>query len=511
MLTFASNRTVRTPTGLPRAVFSPIHCAPYGNTRAMTDPFTLSPFEFFVRPTRTRFPFRYGIASMTEVPHLFVRTRVAFGQAASFGLASEGLPPKWFTKNPTTTFEQDLPDMLEVISHAAELAEQIARTPVSFFDFWRELDRQQSAWANARQLAPLLANLGVSLVERAVLDGWCRVAGEPLHRLIATNRLGLRLGEIYPDLGHAQPRELLPAPPLAECFVRHTIGLGDALSPADIPPGECVDDGLPQDLESCVREYGLHYFKVKLFADAARDSARLRELSRLLMRETGGEFFVTLDGNENFTDFEAFRGFWETAAADPALRELWRRILVVEQPVHRDRALSDAAGAALRAWPNRPPLIIDESDGALGDLPRALALGYAGTSHKNCKGLVKGLANACLLAQRRRAGLPVVLTGEDLCNLGPVALLQDLALMALLGIQHVERNGHHYFRGLSLWPADWQDTMLRAHSDLYTRHPAGFAGLQIRAGRVQLGSVNAAPLGLAPLFDPERFERQVLP
>src|SRR5437016_8781797 len=100
----------------------------------MTDRFTLSTFEFFVRHTRTRFPFKYGIASMTEVPHLFVRTRVSVGNVSSFGLASEGLPPKWFTKNPATTFEQDLPEMLEVISHAAKLAEQIARTLVPFFD-----------------------------------------------------------------------------------------------------------------------------------------------------------------------------------------------------------------------------------------------------------------------------------------------------------------------------------------------------------------------------------------
>src|ERR1041384_4073498 len=97
------------------------------------DRFTLSPFEFFVRRTRTRFPFRYGIASMTEVPHLFVRTRVMGGGKSLFGLTSEGLPPKWFTKNPTTTFEQDLPDMLEVISHAAKLAEQIAQSEVTFF------------------------------------------------------------------------------------------------------------------------------------------------------------------------------------------------------------------------------------------------------------------------------------------------------------------------------------------------------------------------------------------
>ena len=195
--------------------------------------------------------------------------------------------------------------MLRVISHAAKLAEQIARSPVSFFDFWRELYRQQSDWADARHIASLLANLGVSLVERAVLDGLCRVAGEPLHRMVATNRLGLRLGEIYAELGDAQPRDLLPAAPLPSCFVRHTVGLGDALSPADIPADERVDDGLPQDLESSIRAYGLRYFKVKLFADAERDLARLRELSRLLERETGGEYFVTLDGNENFKSFEA--------------------------------------------------------------------------------------------------------------------------------------------------------------------------------------------------------------
>ncbi len=477
----------------------------------MTDQFTLSPFEFFVRQTRTRFPFRYGIASMTDVPHLFVRTRVEIGSKASFGVASEGLPPKWFTKNPATTFEQDLPDMLEVISHAAKLAEQIGRTPVSFFDFWRELNRQQSEWAKGRQLAPLLANLGVSLVERAVLEGLCRIAGRPLHQMIAANRLGLRLGEVHAELGDAQPGDLLPAVPLASCFVRHTIGLGDALSPGDIPEGERVDDGLPQDLERSIREYALRYFKVKLFGDPERDIARLRELNRLLMRETGGDFFVTVDGNENFKSFEAFREFWQPAGSDPALGELWRRILVVEQPVHRDRALSEDAGTVLRAWPDRPPLIIDESDGAPGDLPRALSLGYVGTSHKNCKGIVKGIANACLLEKLRRDGQSVVQTGEDLCNLGPVALQQDLAMVALLGIGHVERNGHHYYRGLSLWPEEWQSAVLKAHADLYARHRDGFGCLQIREGRVQLGSVNATPFGVATLFDPSRFERQPMP
>jgi hypothetical protein len=90
-------------------------------------------------------------------------------------------------------------------------------------------------------------------------------------------------------------------------------------------------------------------------------------------------------------------------------------------------------------------LIIDESDAELDSLPRALALGYHGTSHKNCKGVFKGIANACLLEALRRqsGGDRLVMSGEDLANIGPVALLQDLAVVATLGVSSVERNGHH--------------------------------------------------------------------
>lgn len=99
-------------------------------------------------------------------------------------------------------------------------------------------------------------------------------------------------------------------------------------------------------------------------------------------------------------------------------------MLFVEQPFHRDVVLREDAVGEMADWPDRPPLIIDESDGAIESLPQALRLGYAGTSHKNCKGIV----NVCLLAQRRREqpAQPAILSGEDLANIGPVALLQDL-------------------------------------------------------------------------------------
>jgi len=471
------------------------------------DRFSIEPFEFFVLPARTRFPFRYGIASMTDVPHLFLRTRVHTGSEWSTGLTAEGLPPKWFTKAPSTTFEQDLPDLVATITHAARAAEAVGATPTTFYAFWREMYREQDAWAATHQVPALLAGLGVSLVERAVLDGLCRVTRTPLHRLIAANRLGLRLDEIYPELASVEPVDVLPPSPRGSCFVRHTIGLGDALAPGDVRPEERVDDGLPQDLETSIRAYGLRYFKVKLRGIPREDSARLREILRVLSRSTEGDFRLTVDGNENFHDFGAFRDFWEATRADSALGEISKRTLVVEQPVHRDRAVDDPARDSLARWPNRPALIIDESDGALGDVPRALSAGYAGSSYKSCKGIVKGIANACLLAARRASGQPGVLTGEDLCTLGPVALQQDLAMMSVLGIEHVERNGHHYYRGLSMLPRAWQQGALERHADLYADHPLGFTCVRIVNGRMDLSSTDAAPFGVSPALDVSGFAR----
>lgn len=467
----------------------------------MPDRLTIAPFEFFVRHASTRFPFRYGIASMTDVPHVFLRTRVTIGAASTPGISAEGLPPKWFTKDASTTFDEDLPAMLRVIRQAATTAEEAGRRPVAFFDLWKAVHAAQERWASAEGIPPLLANLGVSLIERAILDGVCRLTSTPLHALLRTDRLGLRIEEVRPGASAAQLLEALPAVPLARCHVRHTVGLGDPLTSADITPGEKADDGLPQDLESCIREYGLQYFKVKLAGRADVDLPRLTRIASVLDRETRGDYAVTVDGNENFSDLEIFRAFWERAGEIPALKGMWRRVLVVEQPVHRGHALEAQAGEVLRSWAGRPAVIIDESDGALDDLPRALALGYDGTSHKNCKGIVKGLANACLLAARRREGRTAVLTGEDLCTLGPVALLQDLAMMALLGITHVERNGHHYYRGLSMLPPAWQQAAADAHADLYRRHDAGFSCVRIEDGRIALGTTSAAPFGVA--FEPD--------
>jgi hypothetical protein len=300
---------------------------------------------------------------------------------------------------------------------------------------------------------------------------------------------------VHRELAGTTPADWLPASPPAKVFARHTVGLSDPLTEEEIPADGRVDDGLPQSLVACIRAYGLRHFKVKINGDAMRDRSRVAGVAAILARECRDGFAFSLDGNESFREVRAFAdSFCElrSSAGDDAL---WSRLLFIEQPWHRDVALSPAIGELSRAWPDRPPIIIDESDAELASLPAALALGYSGTSHKNCKGVFKSVANACLLARRRVAGLPAILSGEDLSNIGPVALMQDLAVAASLGVTSIERNGHHYFAGLSQFPASIQAQVLAHHGDLYTRAAAGWPRLDVREGRLSLGSVLAAPFG----------------
>ena len=283
--------------------------------------------------------------------------------------------------------------------------------------------------------------------------------------------------------------DFLPAAPLRSLIVRHTVGLSDPLDESDIVPAERLDDGLPQSLAANITTYGLTHFKIKLSGNEDQDLARLSALAELIERLCPS-FAFTLDGNEQYHDVAAFRATWSAISREPRLRAFLRHLLFVEQPLHRATALSEATGQALRNWPDRPPLIIDESDGELHSVRQARACGYAGSSHKNCKGVFKGIANTCWLAQT--GGL---LSGEDLCNIGPVALLQDLAVMATLGVPHVERNGHHYGRGLSMFSATLQTQMVAQHGDLYSRRADGLVSLSVRDGALSLDSVVDAPFG----------------
>ena len=448
-------------------------------------------------------PFRYGIATMTELPHVILALTFEIAGRTATGIAADHLPPKWFTKDPARAPLDEIDDMVAVIRAAVNHARGVRALTV--FGFWRELYAAQVAWAergnDGKKVPPLLAHFGTSLVERALIDAFGRARGVSFSTGLRENIFGVDLGVLRPELAGSAPRDWLPAQPAATLIARHTVGLGDALEDGDITPEERVDDGLPQALDACVRFYGLRHFKIKINGEAARDRDRLTRMAGIFGRECAGrEWAFSLDGNESFREVGAFADYARGLMAAPELAALWPRLWFIEQPWHRDVALAPAIGELVRAWPERPPIIIDESDGELSSMPAALALGYAGTSHKNCKGIFKGVANACRLAQRRAAGETGLMSGEDLSNVGPVALLQDLAVQAALGVTSVERNGHHYFKGLSAWPAAVQAHVLKEHGDGYCQaaNVAGWPRVNVVGGDVRISSVTHGPgLGAA--------------
>jgi hypothetical protein len=442
----------------------------------------------------TRIPFRYGIAEMTQAPHVVVELRVESPEGSADGWASEHLAPKWFTKNPNSAFEDDIRDMVAVIEHAVGVAQgRGAATP---FDLWWQLQAAQQAWGDREGIPGLLSGLGSAIVERALVDAVCRLLGVPFADALRSGALGFDAGRIHPELESQSLHDAFPANTATTIAVRHTVGLSDPLTDDEVM--DAPADDLPVSLDTIIARYGVTHFKVKTAGDAERDVPRLRRILELTAAH-GVDPWFTIDGNESMTTADHLLDWGGALLADPALSPVLReRLIAVEQPFHRSIALGVDVGSALRAF--ELPVIIDESDDAVGTIRAAMDLGYAGGTYKGCKGVFRGLANAALV--RHRGGTSrTVLTAEDLSTLPPLTVPQDLAVAHVCGLTHIERNGHHYFGRLAPLDPRVEDKAVAAHPDVYERQSDGRVRLKIVDGAIQLDTVLAAPFGFAPDLD----------
>jgi hypothetical protein len=437
-------------------------------------------WELFLRPVRTRLPFRYGSAVVTGAPVAHLRLRVEVDGGAVGGVSGAILPPLWFDKSPGRTHERDIQDLLRSARTAAEVYREAgAAEPWTLHRTAAPRVREELS-----DLNDLTAGFGAALVDLAVADAVCRATGRTFHRALREDLLGF--GPLP-----------LPERPRRRIFVRHTVGLADPLDGTEGAPR--AHDGLPETLEEVVRAYGVRYFKVKISADREATLDRLRRVAAVLDR-TAGAYRVTLDGNEQFHAPEEVGRLMDALEADPALRRFWRRTLWVEQPLERGAALEWPLGDLAR----RKRFLIDESDGTDDAAERARALGYAGVSVKSAKGLYRALLN---FRRMRTAG--GILSSEDLMNLPVVPLHQDLALAAALGIAHSERNGHHYVRTWEVLSAREGRAAREEYPALYTDGPAGGPRLRIERGALDLSDVNAYGFGVrsepdAAALDPGR-------
>jgi hypothetical protein len=450
--------------------------------------FAVREVGLYERDVRLRLPFRFGVVTLTEAPQVFVRARIEFPDGRShWGAAAELLVPKWFDKNLALTNEENFEQLRLALVLAAGAYTEAAGPRTAFGHFAAHYDQQIAAGA-ARGLNPLVASFGPAQIDRAGLDATCRSAGCSFYQAMQVNLPGIDpalLPARLPDLaGFDIERFLAALTPAATIAARHTVGLVDAIAghPRD------VNDGLPESLEEVIAVYGHTFFKLKVGGAAAADLERLTDISSVL-DGIASSYQVSLDGNEQYDDLDALLDLWRRMQALPRLERLVASIVFIEQPINRKHALDKDVSALSRV----KPVIIDESDADLAAFPAARALGYSGVSSKCCKGLYKSILNAarCRMWNAEAGTERYFMSGEDLTTQAGLAVQQDLALVNLIGLTHVERNGHHYVNGMAGLPRHEQDGFLAAHPDLY-EHSHGAVRLKIRNGRLAIGSLKGA-------------------
>ena len=443
--------------------------------------FAITGIELFERPVRLRLPFRFGAATVNAAPQAFVRARIrlADGREAT-GASAELMVPKWFDKDPALTHEQNF-DQLRcalAIARDAYLTDRKART--AFGHFAAHHDECAAAAASAG-LNALTAGFGPAEIDKALVDALCRALGASFFEAMRSNAAGFTPAAVAPDLAAFDANASLASlKPAASIAARHTIGLADGITGHP----HRVDDGLPESLDEAIARYGYRWFKIKIGAVVEQSGARLGAIAAVL--DHLPDYRVTLDGNEQFDDPQAVATLVERLRADVRLARLAHSTAFLEQPIERHRALECDMATIARAI----PLLIDESDSSLDAFPRARALGYSGVSSKSCKGLYKSLVNAarCNVWNSEGHEARYFVSGEDLTVQPGLALQHDLALVTLLGLEHVERNGHHYVNGMAAAPASEQHAFYAAHPDLYERSH-GAVRLAIHDGKIALTSL----------------------
>ncbi|MCC6467343.1 MAG: mandelate racemase [Alphaproteobacteria bacterium] len=441
--------------------------------------------ERFERDVKLRLPFRFGVITVTEATQAVIRATIALpdGRTAT-GVAAETLAAKWFDKNLSLSDDQNLDQLRQALDIAIDLYS--AQGWASAFGLFAGAYRDQIARGGALGLNPLVASYGPALLDRAIIDALGKALGKSFAAMIRANLPGIAGTELTPDLaGFDLDRFLGGLRPGAAIDVRHTVGLVDPIVASDQPREHRVNDGLPETLEEVARFYRGTYYKLKVGGDVKADLDRLGRIAAVLDREIG-DYQATLDGNEQYDDVEGIAELWRRMAETPELKRLVASILFIEQPIKRAVALSRPVDALAK----RKSLEIDESDGELGSFPAAMALGYAGVSSKNCKGFYKSLLNAARVARlNAQAGSKrYFMSAEDLTTWAGVSVQQDLALVSLIGLTHVERNGHHFIDGMGFASEAEQRSFAAQHPDLYHREN-GPARLRIEQGKLQLGSL----------------------
>jgi hypothetical protein len=432
----------------------------------------LREIALYERPVAFTRPFRFGAVTVNAAPQAFVRVELEVeGRGVFTGASAEMMVPKWFDKRPHLDIAATVDELRQSLAIARDLYRAQSGYITAFGLHAACINDQINACAEA-DIPPLAACFGPAEIDKAVLDALLRGLGMDFFHGMAANVAGLS-ARLAPDLGNDDIATFLAGRNrLERVALRHTVGLDDRIE------GE---GGVADSEEIC----GARYFKLKMNGDPEADAIRLARIGAALTR-LPYDYQVTLDANEQYSDLAALGALVDRLDNDAALQPIAAKLLYIEQPMPRDTTRASPLGKL-----SSRNFIIDEADDSWDAFPAAKALGYRGISSKSCKGLYKSIVNATRAAKWSTNGQTYFITGEDLTCQAGLGVQQDLALGALIGVTHAERNGHHYVDGFGSAPAREAEAFLKAHPDLYDRDGDAIR-LKVHDGDLLTGSLTSA-------------------
>ncbi|MEM0906669.1 MAG: mandelate racemase [Pseudomonadota bacterium] len=451
----------------------------------MAPVFTIKDVQFSTRRVVLALPFQFGSTTVTEAKeaHLTVELEGAGGRVTGYG--AQMMIPRWFDKRADLSNDDTVAELMATLEAAQRNAVGLAGTIRAL-----SVELRDAVSATMPDDCPALAaGFGPALVEMAAIDAACRSSGVPFVKAAQSDLFGLSQDapkDVSADTIIKVLREIAPRQSIA---MRHTVGYDAPLTREDVSahPG----DGRPVALTDVIVATGISAFKIKLKGDPQADLSRLKRLAAIL--DPLGTYRATLDANEQYSE-AAFNVFVDQFLSDAALTALARATLFVEQPFPREVALTQRE----RPLSFGVPLVIDESDDGDDALPRALASGWAGTSVKSCKGVLRALLNKARVEARRAEGKVALLSAEDLTCQPGLSWQQDTMMAACVGASHVERNGHHFAGGMQGASADEKAAFVAAHGTLYAADKGGVR-LIITDGAADLSSLFGAGFASTPL------------
>ncbi|MCL7417671.1 MAG: hypothetical protein M8354_07520, partial [Halalkalicoccus sp.] len=151
--------------------------------------------ERYVSNLDKRMAFHFGNVVATEGPHHFLELTVEIDGEEATGLSMVGMAPMWFLKDPKLSLTEATADLLEVFQAATENA--LRQDPASsVFELWYDLFERQREWGADTHHPPLLWAYGVSMVEQAVIDAFCRHQDVTFAEAVRDGAFGIEPGRV---------------------------------------------------------------------------------------------------------------------------------------------------------------------------------------------------------------------------------------------------------------------------------------------------------------------------